>query len=60
MKEVRKLRRPPCCEGCDGDSCSHENRHNSVVSEGAYIFREFVVYDSHQVYPEYVITYDRV
>lgn len=60
MNDVKKLRRPPCCEGCLDDSCDHDNRYDSVVGEGQYIFREFLVYDSHQVYPEYVISYDRV
>ncbi|XP_053400000.1 uncharacterized protein LOC123557665 isoform X2 [Mercenaria mercenaria] len=62
MKEVQKLVRPPCCEtNCQkADKCDHDNRYDSIVAEEKYIFREFVVYDSHQVYPEYVITYNRV
>lgn len=61
MKDTKKLTRPPCKDtSCRSDTCTHEERYNSVVEEGKYIFREFCVYDKQQVYPEYVITYDRV
>lgn len=61
MKDTKKLTRPPCKEtSCLSDTCTHGDRYNSVVEEGKYIFREFCVYDKQQVYPEYVITYDRV
>ena len=61
MKDTKKLTRSPCKDtSCLSDTCTHEDRYNSVVEEGKYIFREFCVYDKQQVYPEYVITYDRV
>lgn len=61
MKDTKKLTRSPCKDtNCLSDTCTHEDRYNSVVEEGKYIFREFCVYDKQQVYPEYVITYDRV
>ena len=61
MTDTKKLTRPPCkVTSCGSDTCTHEERYNSVVEEGKYIFREFCVYGRLQVYPEYVITYDRV
>ncbi|XP_053400876.1 poly [ADP-ribose] polymerase tankyrase-like [Mercenaria mercenaria] len=60
LTEARKLKRPPCCMKCfEDDSCDNENRYDSVVLD-QFIFREFVVYESSLVYPEYLITYDRV
>lgn len=56
------LKRPPCfIAGCNSDSCSHSDleRCDSVVGDGGWLFREFVVYSQHQSYPEYVITYTR-
>ncbi|WAQ98782.1 PAR15-like protein, partial [Mya arenaria] len=61
MNKCRKLKRPPCTEtACLSDTCDHEKRFHSVVEEAQFIFREFVVYDSNLVYPEYLISYDRV
>ena len=61
IKETKKLTRPPCKVGkCHNDTCTHDDRYNSVVAEETYIFREFCVYEKQQTYPEYVITYDRV
>ena len=61
MKNVEKFRRPPCyVPDCLSDKCSHNKRYDSIVEEEKYIFREFVVYESSQAYPEYLITYDRV
>lgn len=61
MKHVKKLKRPPCAESdCQKDDCAHDNRYDSIVEEEKFIFREFVAYESSQVYPEYIITYDRV
>ncbi|XP_048739705.2 protein mono-ADP-ribosyltransferase PARP15-like isoform X2 [Ostrea edulis] len=57
-----KLHRPPCFQsGCESDSCEHSEfeRCDSVVGEGAWIFREFVTYHQYQNYPEYLITYIR-
>lgn len=61
MTDTKKLTRPPCkVSTCSSDKCTHDDRYNSVVEEGKYIFREFCVYEKNQAYPEYVITYDRV
>ena len=61
VQNAHKFKRPPCIvPSCLSDACSHENRFHSVVVEEKYIFREFVVYDRNLVYPEYLITYDRV
>ncbi|KAH3835074.1 hypothetical protein DPMN_108413 [Dreissena polymorpha] len=61
VTKCRQMRRPPCTDStCSVDECTHVERYDSVVEEEQYIFREFVVYDRTQVYPEYVITYDRV
>lgn len=58
----KKYRRPPCTSsGCMRDNCvdMHE-RFDSVVGDGPWLFREFVVYAVDQCYPEYIITYERV
>ena len=61
VKQVHQWKRPPCTvASCLSDTCEHEARFHSVVEEEQYIFREFVVYDRNLVYPEYLITYDRV
>ncbi|KAH3740442.1 hypothetical protein DPMN_047148 [Dreissena polymorpha] len=61
MTKCRQMRRPPCTDSsCSNDECQHVDRYDSVVAEDLFIFREFVVYDRNQVYPEYVISYDRV
>ncbi|XP_061164549.1 uncharacterized protein LOC133173586 [Saccostrea echinata] len=58
-----ELRRPPCFQsGCESDSCEHSEfqRCDSVVGDGAWLFREFVTYHHYQNYPEYLITCIRV
>ncbi|XP_052283056.1 protein mono-ADP-ribosyltransferase PARP15-like isoform X2 [Dreissena polymorpha] len=61
VTDCRRIRRPPCTDfSCNNHECQHVIRYDSVVSEEQFIFREFVVYDGSQVYPEYVINYDRV
>jgi len=47
---------------CKIPSCTtaQHRPYDSVVGDGKWIFREFVVYAKEQCYPEYVITYDRV
>ncbi|KAL3880945.1 hypothetical protein ACJMK2_033147 [Sinanodonta woodiana] len=51
--------RPPCRQ-CKQDKCTnHSNLYDSVVGEGSWNFREFVLYERMQVYPEYLITYRR-
>ena len=52
------VRRAPCIEGETGN-CAHA-RHDSVRAEASSRFREFVVYDRAQTYPEYLIEYRRV
>ena len=48
------------------DLCEHERCHSVVADvpdrgpNKGLRFREFVVYDRAQVYPEYIVTYDRV
>ncbi|XP_052796100.1 uncharacterized protein LOC128228688 isoform X2 [Mya arenaria] len=52
--------RAPCKE-CSKDkcSCTDNDFYDSVVADGQWNFREFVAYDRQQVYPEYLITYNR-
>lgn len=56
--------RPPC-KTCGDDKCKeHSEFHDSVIglnrtSSQALLFREFVVYDRAQCYPEYLIHYIR-
>ncbi|XP_062622275.1 uncharacterized protein LOC134283813 [Saccostrea cucullata] len=60
----KKYKQPPCYN-CYKDDCAdpgHE-RFDSVVGvkqQTGGLFREFVVYDKDQCYPEYLITYDRL
>ena len=54
------VRRAPCREpGCRDPRCAHP-RHGSVLCDrGGRTFREFVVYDRAQCYPEVVVRYRR-
>ncbi|KAL5012884.1 hypothetical protein ScPMuIL_011435 [Solemya velum] len=57
------FKRAPCAvKTCGKDVCSHceQDHFDSVVGDGQWIFREFIVYERHQSYPEYLITYVRV
>ncbi|XP_069130993.1 protein mono-ADP-ribosyltransferase PARP15-like isoform X2 [Argopecten irradians] len=56
-----KYRKPPCRKtSCLRDNCTNGHGHfDSVVGDGHWLFREFVVYTAEQCYPEYVITYHR-
>lgn len=56
-----KYRRPPCMNmECKKDNCiGGHDLHDSVVADGQWLFREFVVYSSDQCYPEFLITYER-
>jgi len=56
-----KYRRPPCRHPrCLRDDCtSGHDVFDSVVGDGQWLFREFVVYAAEQCYPEYIITYSR-
>ncbi|XP_059159034.1 uncharacterized protein LOC131943044 [Physella acuta] len=60
-KDSKKLSRPPCTH-CFQDICKCKPQvlFDSVMGDGKWNFREFVVYDASQCYPEYVITYKRV
>ncbi|XP_071144780.1 uncharacterized protein [Mytilus edulis] len=52
----------PPCANCLKSDCvkGHHIPFDSVVADGKWMFREFIVYRSEQCYPEYLITYDRV
>ncbi|XP_061165012.1 protein mono-ADP-ribosyltransferase PARP15-like [Saccostrea echinata] len=55
-------RRAPC-KKCRKDNCTtHKPKdfYDSVVADGNWLFREFIVFDKRQAYPEYLITYVRV
>jgi len=57
---MRGLRRPPCVEGhLDGLPCDHD-RLDSVVWVKPKKYREFVVFDGSQIFPEFVVEYERV
>ncbi|XP_033744166.1 uncharacterized protein LOC117330056 [Pecten maximus] len=63
LSRPANIKRPPCfIAGCNSDTCSHSDleRCDSVVGDGTWLFREFVLYSQHQSYPEYVITYTRL
>ncbi|XP_067663064.1 uncharacterized protein [Haliotis asinina] len=61
-KNSPKYRRPPCqdpnhrAETCD----KNHGQCHSVIGDGSWLFREFVVYEPELCYPEYIITYNRV
>lgn len=58
-----KYRRPPCADmKCLRDDCKTKSHgsFDSVIGQSGRLFREFVVYQPEQCYPEYVISYDRV
>ncbi|KAI8798501.1 poly [ADP-ribose] polymerase 10/14/15 [Biomphalaria glabrata] len=56
----KKLTRPPCMK-CLEDICTCHDQilFDSVMGNGRWLFREFVVYEGRHCYPEYVITYQR-
>eukprot|EP00038_Savillea_parva_P030230 m.76445 g.76445 ORF g.76445 m.76445 type:complete len:702 (-) comp9062_c0_seq1:278-2383(-) len=56
----RGFRRPPCVQGClETQGCLHERTDSVFFSSPAKNFREFVVYDNAQCYPEYLVRYRR-
>ena len=67
-RQPQQFRKPPCTS-CYSDSCTVRNHHNSFDSvvathKGAggttrLLFREFVVYDLTQSYPEFLVKYER-
>jgi len=63
--EATSFQRPPC-KKCKNDKCCNSSHNvggqgffDSVVVDGQWNFREFIVYNSSQCYPEYIITYKR-
>ncbi|XP_062615760.1 uncharacterized protein LOC134277439 isoform X1 [Saccostrea cucullata] len=59
--QEQSYKHPPCST-CKTTTCvigEHCN-YDSIIVEGRWLFREFVVYEPNQCYPEYIITYDRV
>ncbi|GFN82155.1 poly [ADP-ribose] polymerase [Plakobranchus ocellatus] len=60
-KTSKKLSRPPCMK-CKEDVCHcfPQKLHDSVMGDGKWLFREFVLYDKNLCYPEYIINYTRV
>jgi hypothetical protein len=60
-KAARKFAGMPCIE-CPENACVCRGRNqcDSIVANGYWNFREFVIFDSSQVYPEYLITYQRI
>ncbi|CAD5123381.1 DgyrCDS11737 [Dimorphilus gyrociliatus] len=64
-KSMSNSKRGPCltCQH-EGTCLKHEGFYDSVVGsvkDGgvSLLFREFVIYESHLAYPEYVISYDK-
>ncbi|KAH9492681.1 hypothetical protein Btru_024551 [Bulinus truncatus] len=58
-KGAKKLSRPPCTK-CLNDHCKCTAlQFDSVMGDGGWLYREFIVYDASHCYPEYVITYQR-
>ncbi|KAL3880951.1 hypothetical protein ACJMK2_033153, partial [Sinanodonta woodiana] len=52
-----QFKRAPC-KTCQKDKCScGKPLFDSIVAEGALPYREFILHDRYQVYPEYLITY---
>lgn len=66
LNDRKEFRRPPC-KNCDSDRCadkSHSNKgdwyYDSIVVDGQWNFREFLVFEMSKCYPEYIISYRRV
>ncbi|KAK6976313.1 hypothetical protein BgiMline_022737 [Biomphalaria glabrata] len=56
----KKLYRPPCTQCFETRChCAKQILFDSVMGDGQFPFREFVVYEGSQCYPEYIITYVR-
>ncbi|KAL3880949.1 hypothetical protein ACJMK2_033151 [Sinanodonta woodiana] len=55
--ENYQFKRAPC-KTCQKDQClCGKPLFDSIVAEGALHYREFILHDRYQVYPEYLITY---
>jgi Poly(ADP-ribose) polymerase catalytic domain len=65
--KIQAFKRPPCAQaGCQKDNCNNKDHpiYNSVIAVnrpegGKLLFREFVIYDLTQSYPEYLVEYER-
>jgi hypothetical protein len=61
-KEAEPWESPPCMK-CERESCScrPQRKYDSILGAGeTMMFREFVVFERDQCYPEFIITYRRV
>lgn len=64
--KARHFSRPPCIiDGCNQDTCITHQLNDSVMGVGntsgrRLLFRELIVYDRHQCYPDYIIKYKRI
>jgi hypothetical protein len=66
LNDRRVFTRPPC-KICISDRCSYKSHskmgdwyYDSIVVDGQWNFREFLVFEMSKCYPEYVISYRRV
>ena len=63
IDQAIQMRRPPC-KSCLSTickkSCQNTKLFDSVLVDGQWLFREMIVYDHAQCYPEYLIKYQRV
>eukprot|EP00927_Polykrikos_kofoidii_P000445 TRINITY_DN10163_c0_g2_i1.p1 TRINITY_DN10163_c0_g2~~TRINITY_DN10163_c0_g2_i1.p1 ORF type:complete len:1003 (+),score=153.01 TRINITY_DN10163_c0_g2_i1:123-3011(+) len=61
QERMTGLRRPPCIEGHVDQKlrCDHL-RCDSVVFAGSHKYREFVLFDKDQVFPEFLVEYTRL
>ena len=64
-RQPQQFRKPPCTS-CYSDRCTtrnHRSSFDSVIAThkdaGRLIFREFVIYDLSQSYPEFLVKYER-
>ncbi|CAG5131329.1 unnamed protein product [Candidula unifasciata] len=60
--DAEKWKQPPCMK-CGRSKCRHgwQHRYDSVLGSGhGMLFREFVVYDGRQCFPEFIIKYERL
>lgn len=53
---LSSLRRPPCKNHCSSPKCEHA-RYDSISTNVSNEFHEFVVFNSSQIYPDYVVWY---
>jgi hypothetical protein len=59
-RDPPKFQRPPCTQFQEVlCHCPSTHHYDSVLDDAGRLFREFVVYEQCQCYPEYLITYER-